>query len=218
MCEFHWVLFMTLNTNSANLRIEQVIRTDWVTLGLIFGVYGLWFWALFVLPYLLAVPILIFCLVLHASLTHEVCHGHPLPSRIGSEALVHINPGLAVPYLRFRDTHLAHHKDSILTDPYDDPESNYLDPECWAQMSRVSKRIGKANNTLAGRMILGPILGQIRFVTGDLRAIQKGDTSILLAWLIHGFGAVLVVLTVVVSGFSIWLYVLCCAALGRKCQ
>ena len=50
---------------------------------------------------------------------------------------IHLNAALVfpalsftIPYMRFRDTHLAHHVDSRLTDPYDDPESCYLDRKC----------------------------------------------------------------------------------------
>ena len=38
-----------------------------------------------------------------------------------NEALVFPALSLAIPYQRFRDSHLAHHNDEILTDPYDDP-------------------------------------------------------------------------------------------------
>jgi fatty acid desaturase len=45
-----------------------------------------------------------------------------------------------VPYLRFRDTHLAHHHDPNLTDPYDDPESNFQDPAVWARTPGPARR------------------------------------------------------------------------------
>lgn len=156
----------------------------------------------------LALPALILSLVLHASLTHEICHGHPFPSRAASEALVWINPGLAVPYLRFRDTHLAHHQDSVLTDPYDDPESNYLDPAKWDAMPKWLRILRQANNTLAGRMILGPILGQCAFMYGDTRAISAGDGQVLKGWLWHVPGVVLVLGVVSVSEVPLWLYLL----------
>ena len=91
---------------------------------------------------------LVFALVLHASLTHEVLHGHPFPSRAASEALVVINPGLFIPYLRFRDTHLAHHHDAHLTDPYDDPETNFMDHGAWEALPKPLRRVLEANNTL----------------------------------------------------------------------
>jgi fatty acid desaturase len=72
-----------------------------------------------------------------------------------------------VPYGRFRDTHLAHHHDPILTDPYDDPESNYLDPAVWARLPAARTRLFRFNNTLFGRMVLGPILGNILWLVTE---------------------------------------------------
>ena len=92
---------------------------------------------------------------------------------------------LVVPYMRFRDTHLAHHRDSRLTDPYDDPESNFLDPDRWAGLSAPHRAMLRVNNTLAGRMVIGPLLGQIQFMAGDMRAIWAGDRRVALGWLWH---------------------------------
>ncbi|THH35733.1 fatty acid desaturase [Aliishimia ponticola] len=204
-----------MNGTSARFPISQALRIEWATFGLITLCYAGWaaavFWIGAASP-ALAVPVLVLALVLHASLTHEVCHGHPFPSRIASEALVWINPGLAVPYLRFRDTHLAHHQDSILTDPYDDPESNYLDPAHWGRMPIWAQALRRANNTLAGRMILGPILGQVAFMEGDWRAIRRGERQVLRGWLWHLPGAALVLALVYVSPLPLWLYLVCCYA------
>ncbi|MEM6310381.1 MAG: fatty acid desaturase [Pseudomonadota bacterium] len=191
---------------------------EWPTLvlfSLCFSLLGLAVWWLPTVSLWLASPVLIFALVLHASLTHEVCHGHPMPSRKLAELLVHLNPGLAVPYLRFRDTHLAHHKDSILTDPYDDPESNYLDPVVWANMPRWAQMLRRANNTLAGRMTLGPALGQLAFMADDWKLIRAGSGGVLRAWLAHLPMVALTVWAVVLSPMPLWLYFLSCyAALG----
>lgn len=200
---------MTPPMGSERYPVAQTQVIEWVTLGLIVVCYGVWLIALFVLPLLWAVPCLVVSLVLHASLTHEVCHGHPLSSRAASEALVHVNPGLAVPFLRFRDTHLAHHQDALLTDPYDDPESNYLDPARWQRMSRWAQVLRRANNTLAGRMVLGPILGQIAFMVGDARAIRHGDGQVLRGWLWHIPGVLVVLALVWLSPMSFWIYLLC---------
>ena len=156
----------------------------------------------------MAFPVLVLALVLHASLTHEVVHGHPFPSRFASEALMHVNPGLFIPYLRFRDTHLAHHQDAVLTDPYDDPESNYLDPAHWAAMPGWLKAVRRVNNTLAGRMILGPALGQICFMASDWVLIRSGDKQVLYGWLMHMPGVVIVVWLVSFSAMPIWAYLL----------
>lgn len=209
------VSFMTISSQPPR---TGTVRVEWKTLGLIAACYGLWIAAVFGISAVtlwVSVPVAVFALVLHASLTHEVCHGHPLPSRRASEWLVHFNPGLAFPYLRFRDTHLAHHRDANLTDPYDDPESNYLDPKLWAQMPSWLKAIRGVNNTLAGRILLGPILGQIAFMRQDLNAILAGEQDILRSWALHVPSVIITLALVSQSQMPIWIYLVCCyAALG----
>ncbi len=74
---------------------------------------------------------------MHSSLSHELLHGHPFGAERAETLLGLWQPGIFVPYLRFKRTHLAHHRDANLTDPYDDPESNYVDPQVWARLPRA---------------------------------------------------------------------------------
>ncbi len=121
----------------------------------------------------------------HSSLSHEALHGHPFRNPALNALLVFPALTLSVPYLRFRDTHLAHHNDETLTDPYDDPESNYLDPAVWALLPRWRKSLHRVNNTLAGRMIVGPLVGQIAFMSSDWELIRRRDRRVILGWLLH---------------------------------
>ena len=166
-------------------------------------------WALAAMP-LVAGVVVVLALVLHASLSHEVLHGHPFPSRRLNEALVIVNPGLFIPYIRFRDTHLAHHQDANLTDPYDDPETNYLDPGVWAALPRWRRCVLGWNNTLLGRMALGPVVAQAAFVAADWRAIRAGDRQVMLGWVAHAPGVALVLGLVVASPMALRHYLICC--------
>lgn len=186
---------------------------EWITLGLFCLCLVLLGVGVFVLPLhslALAVPVVVFALVLHGSLTHEVVHGHPFRSFLASEALVVLNPGLFIPYLRFRDTHLAHHQDARLTDPYDDPESNYFDPGVWARLPGWQRWVLERNNTLLGRIAIGPLVGQVAFVAADWRAIKGGDRQVLKGWLVHVPSLVLVPLVVWMSPMPLWTYLACC--------
>ena len=136
----------------------------------------------------LALPLLTVCLVLHSSLQHEVMHGHPTSDQRINDALVFPALGLAIPYERFRDQHLAHHRDATLTDPYDDPESNYLDPAVWARLPRWQRVLLLANNTLAGRLLLGPAIGLAVFWAGEARALARGERRVIRAWALHAAG------------------------------
>lgn len=187
-------------------------RIEWLTVGLFvlcLGALWLGIWALAPVP-LLASVFVILALVLHASISHEALHGHPFPSRKVNEALVIVNPGLFIPYIRFRDTHLAHHQDANLTDPYDDPESNYLDPAVWAALPLWRRRVLAWNNTLLGRMAIGPLVAQVAFMARDWQAIRAGDRQVLLGWLAHVPGVALVLAVVWVSTMALWQYLLCC--------
>ncbi|MGX9350908.1 fatty acid desaturase [Shimia sp. W99] len=161
---------------------------EWPTFGLVVLCYGafvtgtVWL-ASWWLPAGMIVTAL--ALALHSSLSHEVLHGHPFRSRFLSEALVFPAIGLFIPYIRFRDTHLAHHLDSRLTDPYDDPESNYQDPAVWAQLPAWRQKVLTFNNTLAGRLLIGPLVAQEAFMRTDWRAIRARDRAVLNGWLWH---------------------------------
>lgn len=185
-------------------------RVEWPTLGLIVVCYAGWavgttWMAALWLP--LGVFVTAFFAALHSSLSHEALHGHPLRERKWNEALVFPALSLFVPYQRFRDTHLAHHRDAILTDPYDDPESNYFDPNVWWRLPRWMQRVLVFNNTLLGRLLIGPLVGQIAFMQSDWREYRAGNRAILRGWLWHGPAmAIVLVWVIFVSAMPVWAY------------
>ena len=189
------------------------MRVEWPTFLLICATYAAFAACLFWLPDLspsLAILALIPVIALQASLQHEVIHGHPFSERQLGELLAFPSLNLAIPYLRFRDTHLAHHMDATLTDPYEDPESNYLDPAVWARLPRPVQALLNANNTLVGRMILGPLIGQVAFMAGDLRLIRAGDRRVLAAWAWHIPPTAAIVALVLASDLPLWAYLVAC--------
>lgn len=188
---------------------------DWPTVCLLTLCYAAWGGALFVIPQFsmaLACIALTLVLVLQSSLSHEILHGHPFTSRRANTALGLLAIGLFVPYIRFRDTHLAHHVDEHLTDPYDDPESNFCDPIVWAAKPVWARALLRFNNTMFGRMLVGPAISQWSFMVGDARAVMGGDWAVARAWLLHLPAVILSLICVQVAGMSIWLYVLVCYA------
>lgn len=151
--------------------------------------------------------VLTLSLTLYSSFHHEVLHGHPFRNETLNTLLVFPALGLLIPYPRFRDTHLAHHHDPSLTDPYDDPETNFIDPAVWARWTAPRQCLYRFNNTLFGRMTVGPVIGLATFYKQDLVAIQRGDRHVLDGYIFHLAGLIPVVWWLVeVSTMPVWLY------------
>ena len=144
---------------------------------------------------------------LHSSLQHEALHGHPTRSASLNEALVYPPLGLLFPYRRFKTLHLRHHNDETLTDPYDDPESFYLDAGQWQRLPAWLRKVLDFNNTFLGRFTVGPLIMLIGFVANEIRLVRAGDRKVLGAWLHHFVGIVLVLAWVAfICGVPVWLY------------
>jgi fatty acid desaturase len=184
---------------------------EWPTLGLLALTYGLWLlgtaW-LYSLSPVLGVVLTGLAITQFSSLQHEALHGHPFRNPVLNEALVFPGLTLTVPYERFRDVHLAHHHDPILTDPYDDPESNFFDPAVWVRLPRALRFLFSVNNALLGRIVLGPLIGTVIWLTGEANLIRRGDRAVIRAWVLHGFGLVPVVAWLWLSAMPWWAYLL----------
>jgi fatty acid desaturase len=186
-------------------------RIEWPTLGLILAVYlvigGLVYFHA-VLPWFVILPVGAYFAALHSSLQHEVLHGHPTRSRIINEALVFIIPNMWLPYGRYRDLHLQHHNDMNLTCPVRDPESYYLLPDTWAALPGWRRQLYTFNNTLFGRMLVGPAISVAQFWGGEWRALMRGRVEGRKCWLAFAISSALVLAFVVWCGMSVWQYLL----------
>ena len=180
---------------------------EWPTFAALLGCYGGWIALLFG-PLWLSVPGLAVMIALQSSLQHEIIHGHPTRYPWLNVALVFASLNLLIPYGRYQDTHLAHHTDEWLTDPYDDPESNYLDPAVWNALPTWLQRVHVLNATLAGRLLIGVLISQYYFMRSDLRDICAGRKDVLRDWLLHIPAAALVIWIVIATGYPLWAYFL----------
>ncbi|MCX7889095.1 MAG: fatty acid desaturase [Rhodobacteraceae bacterium] len=191
------------------MRKDRDGGTEWPTLLLIAACYGTWAWATTWLSaaFLPAgIVLTALAITLHSSLQHEALHGHPFRSPRLNHALVFLPLGLLFPYGRFRDLHLAHHRDEHLTDPYDDPESNYLDPKVWRRLPGPVRVLMRFNNTLFGRLTAGPAIGAWVFLRGELRALRAGDAQVRRDWILHAAGLVPVIAWIWMAAMPGWAY------------
>ena len=175
---------------------QRHAKNEWPTVCLVAACYlalGATTTAVADFSLLLATVLTTVLVAFQSSLQHEVIHGHPLRSRFWSVAMVFPAVGLLIPFERFRDTHLKHHEDPKLTDPYEDPETNYLDPVVWNRLPKSVRLLLRFNNTLLGRLLVGPAISQFVFMRADWQQTRVGDRAIARAWLLHAVGAVPVV-------------------------
>lgn len=171
--------------------------------------YAIWAGAVFLLPEISLLASVIgagVAIALHSSLQHEAIHGHPTRFAAVNAALVFPALALIVPYGRFRDDHLEHHRDERLTDPYDDPETNYLDPQIWARFSAPVRWLWRANNTLLGRMVIGVPLGYGLWIASDIGRMRHGARAVISGWLWHLPAVALVIWALAHASMPAWAY------------
>ena len=112
-----------------------------------------------------------------------------------------------MPYAIYRESHLLHHNNRQLTEPGADPESFYLTAEDWDRYGPVRRALCLVNQTLLGRLTIGPALVIGGFVAGEVRRMARGDLRHLGIWLRHGIAVALILGWVsLVCGIPLWLY------------
>jgi fatty acid desaturase len=182
---------------------DLVPGLEWPTLALCVTIYGGWLALTFcsaALPWFVVFPALAWLVAWHASLQHEVLHGHPTRIRAVNDSLGFPPLSLWMPYHIYRVSHLRHHDDARLTDPLDDPESRYWLPEQWELLSHGGRLLFMAQNTFFGRLLVGPawIIG--RFLYFQSRALAAGIPGSRRVWVPHLIAA---------SGVLVWVWGVC---------
>lgn len=189
----------------------KIATVEWPTLLLLMATYAVWALGTSVVytwSPLAAIVLTGIAITQFSSLQHEALHGHPFRKRWLNELLVAPALSLTVPYGRFRDTHLAHHHDPILTDPYDDPESNYFDPAVWARTPRWVQKLFRVNNTLLGRILLGPIIGNVMWLRTEAGLFAQNVPGVRRDWGLHALGFIPMVAWLWWAAMPFWGYLL----------
>jgi fatty acid desaturase len=183
---------------------------EWPTIaviGLVYAVLGSLVWFHAQLPWWLILPIGAYFAALHTSLQHEVLHGHPTRNGTLNEALIFLTPTMWLPFQRYKETHLTHHNNAHLTDPDIDPESYYLLPNHWAEIAGIKRVLFHINQTLGGRMLIGPAVGIVRFWSAELWDVVKGDKHKAKGWALFAFSCACVIGYVMWCGMPVWQYI-----------
>lgn len=201
---------MHRNETSAQPGREQA-AVEVPTLLLIFAMYGGWLaithafgrWPLWIVA-----PVTVVLLTLHGSLQHEILHCHPTRWRSVNRLFGMVPLSLWLPYDRYRRNHLVHHINDRLTDPLDDPESYYFTAEDLARMSAVSRALLQAQQTLAGRIVIGSFWSIGHFLRTDFRDVLRNKEGKRAIWIEHLLWCVPVIAWLIfVCGMPLWIYV-----------
>ncbi len=188
-------------------------RIEWPTATLAFIIYGLWLLATYCyreLPWWALTAIGAWIVAWQLNLQHETIHGHPTRNRRVNEAIGCWPLSLWLPFSIYRSTHLAHHRDANLTDPFEDPESYYWAPDSWRTIGRLLRAVAKAQTTLLGRIVLGPAFMIWRFLRGLAQETWRNERHARANLARHLVLCVPVLIWVIgVCRMPFWLYVAC---------
>jgi len=182
----------------------------WLVAAAIYGAWLLLIPHAEMLPWWIAAPALGCIVGWHNSLQHEVIHGHPTRCRAIDDALGMPPLGLWMPFHAYRRLHLLHHRVSELTDPETDPESFYFTDEQWRRMPPVLRRLMIFNNTLLGRLAVGPAIAVARYWCGEILALKAGNgRRVASEWWHHlALVALLLWWVTAANGMPLWVYLL----------
>jgi fatty acid desaturase len=143
----------------------------------------------------------------HSSLEHEAVHGHPTRSARLNRLIAGWPLSLYLPFEVYFEQHMSHHGLAELTHPQLDTESYYVTEEEWAKKGRVTRAILTANQTLLGRLLLGPFLVVLAFVRAEAPRVFVDRKRM---WTLHGIQvAILAAWLAFVCHMPLWKYVLC---------
>jgi len=154
----------------------------WIVALVLYSAWVLLIWFNALLPWWVIMPVGAYLLAWHFSLQHEAIHsfrGAPAWLRF---AVVYPPLGLWFPYPLYRKSHTTHHRDIHLTIPGVDTESYYVPQAEWARMGRFKRAILTFNQTMAGRLLIGPALRLSILITKETRRVLQGDFSHLPHW------------------------------------
>lgn len=181
----------------------------WVLAAALYGSWGGLVWFHAALPWWILLPAAAYVTAWHLNFQHEAIHGwRSIPGWLRT-AIVWPPIGGWLPYELYRRNHSIHHRNARLTFPGKDTESFYSRREDWQRYSAVWRWILTANQTFAGRLLLGPWLRWRRLVTGDFARLLRGDLADGWIWLRHGLGVSAVLgFATGVAGMPLWQYLL----------
>jgi len=197
------------------LKFRQFDGPTWLVTVAIYSLWFLLIWYNAVLPWWVILPAGAYLLAWQLSLQHEAIHafrGVPAWLRF---AVVFPPLGLWFPYPLYRNSHTTHHRDANLTVPGVDTESYYVLRADWDRMNPFKRALLTFNQTMAGRLLIGPVLRLSLLVQRETRRVLNRDYSHLPHWGVHVIAVCALFWFISgVCGFPWWQYCLLVAYPG----
>ena len=148
-----------------------------------------------------------YVLAWHFSLQHEAIHSwRSIPLWLRT-AIVWPPIGGWWPYELYRHSHSIHHRDENLTYPGLDTETVYHRQEDWDRYSAPWRGILMFNQTMLGRLAVGPLLRLRKLVIVETGLLRARDYRNVWIWIRFAFGLAAVLWFVKAIGhMPIWQY------------
>ncbi len=187
-------------------------RWELPTWGVAIAIYASWFllvWFHASIPWPLLVLGGAYVLAWHFSLQHEAIHGWRSIPRWLRTAVVWPPIGGWWPFELYKRSHTAHHRNTVLTYPGEDTETQYHRQADWSRYSPAWRAVLLFNQTLLGRLTVGPLLRLRKLVLVESGKLARRDFRDIPAWLGFFCGlAVILWFVQSVAGMPIWQYYL----------
>jgi fatty acid desaturase len=178
----------------------------WLVAAVLYSAWAALIWFHASLPWWVIAPLGAYLVAWHFSLQHEAIHSFLSAPKWLRWAVVMPPLGLWLPFPLYYEAHRKHHQNTHLTEPGVDTESFYVRQADWPTLSPLRRALLTANQTLAGRVLVGPLLRLEKLV---VREFSRGDRSHLPHWIVH-FILVAALFWYIsgVAGMPWWQYVL----------
>ena len=198
--------------SSSNALDPSHFGVEWPTWLLIVAVYGSWLAALNWYAHggsWGALAALAVIAAWHMSLQHELVHQHPTRRAWLNRWLGLLPLAVWYPFDIYRDSHLAHHRDELLTYPGQDPESNYLYPADYWSHSAPVRALLVAQRTALGRFFITPVFAVFHLLWPLRQAAYWHKPALRWTWLQHlGLLALMLWAVQAWTGMPPWMYLL----------
>ena len=193
----------------------QVEGPTWILAVAIYGAWFLLMWFQAYIPWWAMIFLGGYVIAWQFSLQHETIHGfRGVPKWF--RTLIAMPPlGLWFPYPMYRRSHSLHHRNTHLTVPGQDTETYYVKQADWARMGRLERAILLFNQTLVGRLLIGPLIRLYKLGQREIVRIRNRDYINVPHWALHVVLVALLFWFVSgVCGMPWWQYILLVAYPG----